>query len=1162
MVYQMNWCLFKHLLIAVFVLACLMNAKAFENVGAKPNRPQLKWEQKGLYISPYDFSILGDWKIEGAENALQFAVLTGRPHRRPKGLKPASIEITVEKEGNYALWVNSVDYEHNQQGSRYFYVACNDRLIGKRFGAHGQEGFRWELAERVHLKKGINRFQLVDSSAFYPRCDGLFLTKDLEMSPEDVAVESRKNGSINFKPKPLGNPIRLSANAKVSDTITLANDRQKLIFYQLVHDEQRQVESEVFVDGLRLKSRDDLGALILLSARESQLYYDKGFPIFRSKIVDNEGNERMALGKSPYASYQTQWLTPTSVEQLSAHAVRLTYQGGDGIQVESVYTLSDNSDEPLVQIKAVAETAGVFSLIIPGSPSVNEDEYTFALAPMRVTNKKVHPDAVVYTEQYLFTPMATITVPWDNNGHGASEITRGIAVDPTSVAFKWTYNWNSDFGAMLRDESGKIAPALVAPLPGTETSRFVPGKVFEFAYRPLYRLGGWYDTYKHVAQEIFNLSDYRRNYYTSLNGAIFNTTKLMADDFYGGWDEVGKAHWNMEGRSFTSNANPMQAVQSYLLSESDSLLEKRAIPTLANLLTRGHLHFKSDTLKGGANYFGGKADFPRPIGKPIAGYNASVFAGLYEMTGGRMPVLLDIANQKSSQRVVNAYGSIPPFVNHLTAYRLTGDSSRLDTAISQAKEYIDKQVYSKTTEPVDYSAFSYISYVPNIASLIDIFEVTKDTAFLDAAAEAGHILVTQLWVSSPAQVADSLLIKAADIKAQPFMDAHDFFWHGSDVWRPGSKPGVKGPPQNLDSLKDEKVPTWVPERVGLGLEQPSTFFNESLNMIMSSWAGDLMKLYGYTGDKSFEIAARNAIIGRFSNYPGYYQNRFISFQQQADYPYKGPDFTSVYWHHIPPFLAMLEDFLFAQTWAWSKQQVAFPSLRQQGYAYFNSNQYGHAPGIFFGEDGMWPWLDSAVVSTGNIQIDWLAARKDGRVGIALMNESDIEITTQIMLGPKAGADFTGDGILHRVDGSTEKLHFAHGRATVTIPGRTLIGVKIASETVKAPRYAHKLDKIQRHSVTLGNTVVDHGVGKGIVLQLSPDKYFGYVYVTPKADVLKKLTMAYHIGTGKIKRLTTETYPFEFIVEVSQPEEPFYYTLTLEKVDGTVEELGEQVLRPN
>lgn len=217
---------------------------------------------------------------------------------------------------------------------------------------------------------------------------------------------------------------------------------------------------------------------------------------------------------------------------------------------------------------------------------------------------------------------------------------------------------------------------------------------------------------------------------------------------------------------------------------------------------------------------------------------------------------------------------------------------------------------------------------------------------------------------------------------------------------------------------------------------------------------------------------------------------------------------------------------------------------------------------FFGEDGMWPWLDSAVVSTDNIQIDWLAARKDGRVGFALMNESFTEITTEITLGSKVGADFTGDGILYRVDGSTEKLHFSHGKATVTIPGHTLVGIKIASKIVKAPKYAHGFDEKRGSSVALGNTVVNHDAGKGFVLQLSPDKYFGYVYVTHKPDVLKKLTMVYRIGNGETKRLSTETYPFEFIVEVSQPEQPLYYTLTLEKTDGNVDKLGEQVLKTN
>src|SRR5690606_38530182 len=187
-----------------------------------------------------------------------------------------------------------------------------------------------------------------------------------------------------------------------------------------------------------------------------------------------------------------------------------------------------HAQEPVVKIKAVAEEEGVFSFIIPSSRSLKEEEYTFALAPMRVTNKKVDPEPVVYTEQYLFTPMAAVTSSgYNSKKHIESELTTGFTVDPSSVSFKWTYNWNSEFGAMLRNEAGKISPALIAPLPGTEVSRFIPDKVYEFTYRPLYRFGGWYDTYKHVAQTIFNLKDYRSNYYTSLNEAIFNTTKLM-----------------------------------------------------------------------------------------------------------------------------------------------------------------------------------------------------------------------------------------------------------------------------------------------------------------------------------------------------------------------------------------------------------------------------------------------------------------------------------------------------------------------------------------------------------------------------------------------------------------------------------------------------------
>src|SRR5690606_7301834 len=94
---------------------------AAETVEDEP-KLRLTWEQQGLYVSPYDFDA-GDWKLEGSEYAMQLATLTGRHSKLSKGLKPATVEIIVEQAGIYTLWVNSLDFEKNQQGTRYFQVA-------------------------------------------------------------------------------------------------------------------------------------------------------------------------------------------------------------------------------------------------------------------------------------------------------------------------------------------------------------------------------------------------------------------------------------------------------------------------------------------------------------------------------------------------------------------------------------------------------------------------------------------------------------------------------------------------------------------------------------------------------------------------------------------------------------------------------------------------------------------------------------------------------------------------------------------------------------------------------------------------------------------------------------------------------------------------------
>ena len=64
----------------------------------------------------------------------------------------------------------------------------------------------------------------------------------------------------------------------------------------------------------------------------------------------------------------------------------------------------------------------------------------------------------------------------------------------------------------------------------------------------------------------------------------------------------------------------------------------------------------------------------------------------------------------------------------------------------------------------------------------------------------------------------------------------------------------------------------------------------------------------------------------------------------ATYPYTGPDYTLIYWHHIPVFVTMLEDYLINSVWSKSNGKIEFPSVHQDGYAYFATSQYGQAAG--------------------------------------------------------------------------------------------------------------------------------------------------------------------------------------------------------------------------
>ncbi|MBQ7040023.1 MAG: hypothetical protein IJN39_05590, partial [Clostridia bacterium] len=1057
----------------------------------------------------------------------------------------------------------------NQQGDRFFQLSFNDQpMMEHKYGTHGSTGYAWASGGTVELQPGENTLYVHDTSGFYARFDAVLLSKDLNYVPAE-SYDTISQLVLPYNNTPQVNrsfPAYAKEPGSVIESHTIENEYTKVVFSKVQTSNGQVVQNEIYSkhNGAWVKTKDraeDLGYLAMQADyAEYSVSQDKYGLKAQYKVEDRTHG---GLSSNPYMAGMPHYFVPTDYT-VNGDSVVLSSANEAGT-LSATWSLDEES-YPMVSIDFTPAKDGYYTVAAWEGGEFTRDEFEYALAPFRIQFKRVPETPELFNEQYLFTPMGTYTL-YANNKYNELPVTKGVVFEPSWIPQRWVYKDNCVLGISMHSADSMYRGTAFAPVLGSEQSKMTAGTSFNMQVRIVSDVADWSENYHNTVTNLYDVNDYRKNYVNSLNDTIFNTRNLMLDDKYGGWDNEDMAHYNMEGMNVTSVANSMIAMQDYLLSEDDAMLEKRAIPTLANALTRGYIHFNRIGVSGGASYWteGGGKTSPDPIGEPISGFNANVVGGMYDMTRGTLPILHDYALEKGQKAVTNSYGSIAPFVNDLSMYKYTGDKTYLDKAIKGADEYLEKTVYAESNTLPGWTSFIYISYYPNLASLMDIYEVTKDQKYLDAAEYVAEWMATGLWV--PGVDGEK---KTAAVVANDLPEMQKRFHYGSEtsksMWWAGPKQMRIGREtitevehnNEIITERTREVEAWIPSRVGLGVEQASTF-TASSNIVMQSFVGDFMRLSAYTGNEFLATAARNAIIGRYRSYDGYYRNAFITYQQETNYPVDGPDYTGIYWHHIPPFLAMLEDFLINQTFAWSGKNISFPSLRQQGYAYFNSNQYGHEAGKFYDEDNMWAWLAEDTVHPDSIQIDWMAARKDGVTGIAFMNEDEVATTTTITLGEKFGADknYTGTATLYDKTGKIGTVDVKDGKFTLTIPGKSLQAVKLNIASVKAPAFA-SIEYDPADKAEIGGTISNHKTGKGYTLQMSGDNYFAYVYTTYKPSQAKSVTLTYTVN-GKEKTLTDIVYPYEFIVRVDYVNAEFSYNLKIQKTDGSTEDSGDGVL---
>jgi len=1105
-----------------------------------------------IFLRPESFKDLGTWIIDSNEGAFGGINLRGLTSYSAAS-KPAVAEFNVNASGTYKVWVRSRDYGETSS-PRPFRVRINGTMLEKEFGRHRANAWQWEDGGTIELQPGKNVLELLDMYCYYARTDGIFITSDLEFVPPNKYEDLIKIAPAAYKFEDrLVFPEWAKSSEEPAQEYTLENDYVRVKFYVVKTQSGNVIQKETYIkhkgEFIQVENRtDEFGYLLMYTTSSDVPSRATLYPVFKGK-VEYEGELLNIIAGNVFAGGLPSWMVPTDIKKVDENTVILTSEN-ELAKLEAEWKVTDDCDEPVVKLKLTAKKDGNFSIGMFNSKEMNLEDIDFLLNPYRFHSKRLPEDPYLVNEKNSSSASVYMTLT-KKAGEEDIKVTYALAVDPECIPYRWVYDDNSLFGLGIMGRYRGVQPSLFAPLMGMPDSRLEAGNTYEFTYRPVTRIDDWFETYTYVTREIFGLTDYRKNYLASLTDTTFNVQKLIMDDNYGGWDNIMKAHYNMEADNTVTVGTVLAQIQSYLLTEDKEIYERRTIPTIEFMLSRGAQHFTSTENVKGAKYV--NVDGASPVGKPVSGFGNSVFGGAYLMTQGLTIALRQIGIDSGHK---TGGGNAQGWSEYLWMYKYTGNEEYLEKAKNGADNYLKYSVFSPQKVLPGYESFIYISYYPNFQALLDMYEITGEQKYLDGAVEGARWLLTTIW-TQPMPGDGEITIDADLIREMNPVTSSNFFWKGSYQERLGF-------PDKLKDIQNETVEAWVPSRVGLGIEQASTF-TKSSNIIMSNWAPDLIRLSKYTGDGIYEMYARNAILGRGANYPGYYQKALMALQKTAEYPYEGPDVTSIYYHHIPVYLGILQDFLISQAWSWSDGKIDFPYVRQQGYAYFINRQYGFAPGKFFDEDDMWLWIKEGLITVDNIQIDWIGARKDGVVGFALMNEDTQDIQVTVKLGEElGGSSFSGKADVYTALGEKSTIDITEGSFKITVPSHQLVGITIRIPSVKKPNFAdiYTEDKL---TAPIGNTIAvpesGDDFGYGYVIQIDPASYFAYVYTTHMADAVKKAVLNYKIGDGEWKQAECSTYPFEFSIKVDSPENEFSYYMEITKKDGTVQKSQTKVLKP-
>ncbi|NQU45183.1 hypothetical protein HQ520_18020 [bacterium] len=614
----------------------------------------------------------------------------------------------------------------------------------------------------------------------------------------------------------------------------------------------------------------------------------------------------------------------------------------------------------------------------------------------------------------------------------AESIGFAVIAEPSRLPFRWLGTADAQYGFSILNAAYKAQPSIFTPILGMEESNWQKDQTQTVAFRVLAYPGDWKDTLEYISGEIMGVGDYRQPVNASLTDAAFNMIDLMLDDEAGGWHDGMMSFYDIETRAMGKQAAPLAVLEASILGHDENFFAQRALPTLAfTLSTKG-----SAVIHTGID----REDHPftDQLSVPTKSYGTSYWQGVSSLLGQANPWLEEFVLPGGDIIHSTGYNLSREWTERLAQYRYYQDLGKpteevLKKVLEGADEFIEKEIYGPQTRPIDFSSFYNIHFYPYWWDLVDLYEITGEKKYLDAAEEGAFHTMAGQWSHPPYPDRDIPIHEGGQVDSS----AAHMWWKDTEEYRLGW-------PRQEGDTPERTVPAWQVSPIGLSLEQPSTYIkpDNCRNIMASSFAPHLLRVWEHTGRDSIRAYARNSIIGRFTNYNGYYLTLFTDLVHDPEFPYKGPDLSSIYYHHIPVHYGFTVDYLFAQAAARSQGKISFPHSTQKNYAYFMFRCYGMEPGEIYGEKGAIPWMARDLVKLDTHKVDWIAARSKNRFFLVLMNQEKEPLEVGVDLNKEKIGVVSGTARLYEGDSGISKSLADASRVTVPAQGVATLSIPI------------------------------------------------------------------------------------------------------------------------